>query len=99
MIPTPSSATLAAARLGWDLARTVVVSCVTASVDVLASRLTDGARILILSRDATTPADVADFATGRGFGASPMAVLSDLGAPHERHHTGTAATWTGRRRR
>ncbi|GAA4661831.1 precorrin-6y C5,15-methyltransferase (decarboxylating) subunit CbiE [Gordonia humi] len=95
VIPTPSSATLAAARLGWDLARTVVVSCVTASVDVLASRLTDGARILILSRDATTPADVADFATGRGFGASPMAVLSDLGAPHERHHTGTAATWTG----
>ena len=95
VISHPSSATLAAARLGWDLARTQVVSLVTASVDTLTAHLTDGAALLILSRDATTPADVADLVADSGFGASPFTVLSDLGADTERVHAGRADTWTG----
>ncbi|MGO3325852.1 precorrin-6y C5,15-methyltransferase (decarboxylating) subunit CbiE [Gordonia sp. (in: high G+C Gram-positive bacteria)] len=95
VIAHPSSATLAAARLGWDLARTRIVSLVTAPVDALAAHLTDGAALLILSRDATTPADVADLLANNGFGASPFTVLSDLGADSERVQAGRADTWTG----
>ncbi|WOC14087.1 precorrin-6y C5,15-methyltransferase (decarboxylating) subunit CbiE [Gordonia sp. MP11Mi] len=95
VISHPSSPSLAAARLGWDLARTQVVSLVTAPVDALVGHLTDGTRALVLSRDAATPADVADLLTDNGFGASSMTVLSDLGARTERVDGGHAATWTG----
>ena len=95
VIPHPSSASLAAARLGWDLARTRVVSLVTAPVETLLGHLTGGARTIVLSRDAATPADVADLLTAAGFGASSMTVLSDLGARTERVDSGHAATWTG----
>lgn len=95
VIAHPSSATLAAARLGWDLARTQVVSLVISPVDTLTPHLTDGAALLILSRDAATPADVADLLADNGFGASPFTVLSDLGAATEQVQAGQADTWTG----
>lgn len=91
----PSSVSSAAARLGWDLARADVVSLVTAPVDTLSRRLTDGATILILSRDATTPLDVADLLTANGFGESHLTVLSDVDGSAERVDSGLASTWTG----
>ncbi|WP_235926263.1 precorrin-6y C5,15-methyltransferase (decarboxylating) subunit CbiE [Actinokineospora pegani] len=95
VIPHPSSASLACARLGWALDRTTVVSCVARPVERLHSALHPGVRLLILSEGAQTPAAVAALLTDRGFGPSRMTVLSDLGAPAETVVEGTASTWSG----
>jgi precorrin-6Y C5,15-methyltransferase (decarboxylating) len=43
----------------------------------------DGARLLVLSRDANTPHEVADLLCAQGFGASMLTVLGRLGATDE----------------
>ncbi|MBD0862405.1 precorrin-6y C5,15-methyltransferase (decarboxylating) subunit CbiE [Gordonia sp. zg691] len=92
--PAVSSVSLACARLGWDLAATRIVSAVRADPAVVLTELTDGARVLLLSRDETTPANVAELLVRNGFGASPMAVLEQLGGPDESVEYATADTWT-----
>ena len=91
--PHPSSVSLAAARLGWDLAGTDVVSLVTAPVATLGRWLAPGRRILVLSAGAQTPPAVAGLLTERGFGSSAVTVLEQLGGPAERVVTGTAEGW------
>src|SRR5699024_5306520 len=49
----------------------------------IARELSPGRRILVLSADRHTPAEVAATLTAAGFGASEMTVLADLGAPTE----------------
>jgi precorrin-6B C5,15-methyltransferase / cobalt-precorrin-6B C5,C15-methyltransferase len=93
VLPHPSSAALAAARLGWPLATTDVLSLVTGEPAELRRLLAPGRRILVLSRDADTPAQVAAVLTGAGHGAAAVTVLEQLGGPAERIVTGTAAGW------
>lgn len=93
VIPAPSSVSLAAARLGWDLARTPVHSLVTAEPESLAPLLTDGGRVLVLSRDASSPAQVAEVLRRTGFGPSTLTVLGELGGPGESRYTGRADGW------
>jgi len=92
-LPHPSSASLAAARLGWPLATTEVVSLVTADPAVLRRALNPGRRLLVLARDATTPAVVAELLTAAGYGGSTITVLAQLGGPAERVTTGVAESW------
>ncbi|OLR94086.1 cobalamin biosynthesis bifunctional protein CbiET [Actinokineospora bangkokensis] len=96
VLPHPSSASLACARMGWALDRVTVVSTVARPVERLHSALHPGSRVLVLSEGEATPAAVAELVTARGFGASPMTVLSDLGSPDEDVLRATAATWAGR---
>ena len=91
--PAVSSASLACARLGWDLATTRIVSAVRTEPGVVLGEVTDGARVLVLSRDETTPATVAELLTDAGFGASAMTVLEQLGGPAEQIATDTAEGW------
>jgi precorrin-6B C5,15-methyltransferase / cobalt-precorrin-6B C5,C15-methyltransferase len=93
VLPHPSSVSLAAARLGWDLARTDVVSLVTAPVATLGRALNPGRRILVLSSGADTPAAVAEHLTARGWSHALLTVLEQLGGPDERLVTGTAGDW------
>jgi len=92
--PHPSSASLAAARLGWPLATTDVLSLVTAPVDAVRRCLNPGRRFLVLSRDASTPALVAGVLVGAGYGNAEVTVLAQLGGPAERIESGTAAGWS-----
>jgi precorrin-6Y C5,15-methyltransferase (decarboxylating) len=94
VLPTVSSATLAAARMGWDLARTTVVSLVTDPVDSVLAEAGDGLRLLVLGRDADTPAALARVLTDNGFGRSTLTVLADLDGPGESTATGIAETWS-----
>ena len=55
--------------------------------------LAPGARVLVLSEDAATPAAVAGLLVDAGYGASAMTVLARLGAPDERTERGTARDW------
>jgi len=93
VLPHPSSVSLAAARLGWALADVDVLSLVTAPVAELHPLVHPGRRVLVLSRDGSTPAQVAALLTARGYGDSPMTVLSSLGGPAEAILAGTASTW------
>ncbi|MFM9378013.1 precorrin-6y C5,15-methyltransferase (decarboxylating) subunit CbiE [Gordonia sp. VNK21] len=90
VLPAPSSASLAAARLGWDLAQTTVVSLVTAATETLLTELTDGARLLVLSKDGTGPGQIADLLRRHGFGGSTLTVLAGLGGPAESRTGGPA---------
>ncbi|MGJ0121181.1 precorrin-6y C5,15-methyltransferase (decarboxylating) subunit CbiE [Williamsia sp. MIQD14] len=93
VIPAVSSASLAAARLGWDLARTEVVSLVTDPVETILAHVSDGVRLLLLSRDANTPAAVATILRDNGFGASTVTVLECLGGDDEASASADATDW------
>ncbi len=94
VIPFPSSFSLAAARLGWPLQETRLVSLVARPLESLNGRLFPGERLLVLSNDGTTPAAVAALLAERGFGPSRMTVLEHLGGPKEARVDGVAGEWT-----
>jgi precorrin-6B C5,15-methyltransferase / cobalt-precorrin-6B C5,C15-methyltransferase len=82
--PAPSSVSLAAARLGWPLQDTEVVSLHGRALEEIIRHLAPGRRVLALSWDRDTPAHLARLLAQRGFGASPLFVLESLGGPDER---------------
>lgn len=93
VLPAVSSASLACARLGWDLAAAEVVSLVRNDVETLLDVASDGRDILVLSRDASTPAEVAALLTANGFGWSSFTVLEQLGGDREQIVRGVAHSW------
>ncbi|WP_328347450.1 precorrin-6y C5,15-methyltransferase (decarboxylating) subunit CbiE [Streptomyces violaceus] len=90
VMPHPSSVSYAAARLGWPLEDVEVVTLVGRPAARLAAALHDGRRILVLSAGADTPGEVAALLRDRGFGASRIRVLEQLGGAQE--HTNAEAT-------
>ena len=84
VLPHPSSVSLAAARLGWPLNDVDVVSLVGRPRELLHPLLQPGRRVLALTAHETAAADVRALLDSRGFGASPVTVLADLGGPDER---------------
>ena len=84
VLPHPSSVSLAAARLGWPLNDVDVVSLVGRPRELLHPLLQPGRRVLALTAHETAAADVRALLDRRGFGASPVTVLADLGGPDER---------------
>ena len=91
VLPHPSSASLAAARLGWPLAEVDVLSLVDRPVAALRRLVNPGRRILVLGAPALP--EVASVLVERGFGDSPVTVLSRLGSADEAIVSGTAADW------
>ena len=59
VLPSPSSFSLAAARLGWALQDVTTLSVVARPVAALNAHLHNGARLLVLSNDASSPATIA----------------------------------------
>ncbi|MEV6380203.1 precorrin-6y C5,15-methyltransferase (decarboxylating) subunit CbiE [Streptomyces sp. NPDC051773] len=95
VLPHPSSVSHAAARLGWPLEDVEVVTLVGRPAPRLAAALHDGRRLLVLSADAGTPAEVAALLRDRGFGPSRIRVLEQLGGERERiGDPATADDWT-----
>ncbi|WP_330230030.1 precorrin-6y C5,15-methyltransferase (decarboxylating) subunit CbiE [Nocardia sp. NBC_00508] len=93
VLPQPSSASLACARLGWSLAETPVVSLVGRPSATVLPELADRRRLLVLSADEHTPRAIARLLGRHGFGASELTVLEQLGGPAERLATGLAKQW------
>ncbi len=96
VLPHPSSASLACARLGWPLHEVEVLSAVGKPVAALHPSIHDGRRILVLSADETTPAAVASLLVSRGYGGSRVSVLDHLGDSTESVTTRTAREWGSR---
>ncbi|WP_018138726.1 MULTISPECIES: bifunctional cobalt-precorrin-7 (C(5))-methyltransferase/cobalt-precorrin-6B (C(15))-methyltransferase [unclassified Thioalkalivibrio] len=91
--PAPSAFSLAAARMGWPLQQTRCLSVHGRPMEALRPWLHDGARLLILSRDGDTPAELAHWLTGLGFGDSTLTVLQSLGADREAAVRERAGAW------
>lgn len=92
--PAVSSPALARARMGWSADTVELIRLRGDDLDLLRRALFPGRRLMILSRDAGTPAEVADLLSGCGFGPSRLTVLGDLGAPTESRVETTAAAWS-----
>jgi precorrin-6Y C5,15-methyltransferase (decarboxylating) len=90
-LPVPSSCSLAAARLGWDLATTALLSVHGRALDHVRPHLHPSARVFALTSDHEGPAALARLLTETGFGASRMSVLEALGGPRERVRSTSAA--------
>jgi precorrin-6B C5,15-methyltransferase / cobalt-precorrin-6B C5,C15-methyltransferase len=94
VVPAPSAFSLAAARLGWSLPDTVLLSLHGRSLDLIRPHLQPGMRILILTSDGDGPGALAQLLTVIGFGKSRLVVLEALGGPRERIRKTSAAEFT-----
>jgi precorrin-6Y C5,15-methyltransferase (decarboxylating) len=97
VVPHPSAHALACARLGWPEAETELISAVARPVEVIAPALQPGRRIVVYVSGADGAADVARVARERGYGASRLVVLEELGGEGERIVESAAADWGERR--
>lgn len=91
--PAVSSATLARARMGWSEESTQLVRLRGGDLDVVRRFLFPQRRLIILSRNADSPAAVAQLLIGEGYGDSTMTVLGDLGETNESRTESIARDW------
>ncbi|MGZ8369373.1 MAG: precorrin-6y C5,15-methyltransferase (decarboxylating) subunit CbiE [Rhodoplanes sp.] len=89
-VPGASAFSLAAARLGWSLPDTTLLSLHARALDLVRPHLQPGARLLALTSDGDGPAALARLLAATGFGASKLTVLEALGGPRERVRGTTA---------
>ncbi len=93
IVPAPSAFALACARLAWPEHEVELLTLHGRPIDLLAPALRHGARLVVLSHDATTPARVAAYLADRGFGDSRLHLLERMGADDETTCSGIAGTW------
>ena len=93
VLPAASAFSLAAARLGWPLPQTVLLSLHGRALDLVRPHLQPDAHILALTSDGEGPAALAKLLAQTGFGASRLTVLEWLGGPRERIRGTTAAAF------
>jgi precorrin-6B C5,15-methyltransferase / cobalt-precorrin-6B C5,C15-methyltransferase len=93
VVPAPSAFSLAAARLGWALAETALVSLHARALDFVRPHLHPGARVIALTSDGAVPAALARLLAETGFGQSRVTLLEALGGPRERIRMTTAAAF------
>ena len=93
VLPHVSSVTLACSRVGWAVQDTEVISLVTAEPQ---AAVRQGGQAVVMSRDGSTPAELARLLSRTGRGDSEITVLEQLGGPAERRRSSTAAEWAAR---
>lgn len=92
--PQLSAFQWAAARMGWSLADVETLTIHGRPAEQFLPFAGDGQKLLLLTRDATSPATVAGLLTERGFGPSKLSVLGALGGDRETRIDGIAETWS-----
>ncbi|MBL4692122.1 MAG: precorrin-6y C5,15-methyltransferase (decarboxylating) subunit CbiE [Magnetovibrio sp.] len=101
VLPVPGAVSLTCAAMGWSQADVHVVTVhgrgqgrgQGRALESLNLYLTPGARLVVLSKDADTPAQTAKLLTAQGYGQSVIWVLEHLGGPKEDRMQGIAANW------
>jgi precorrin-6Y C5,15-methyltransferase (decarboxylating) len=88
--PAPSCVSLACAKLAWPIQTTEVVSLHGRSSARLRRYLQPGSRVLVISRDGSTPQLVCEMLNAVGFEDSPVMVMEHLGGEQERVSSCTA---------
>ena len=92
-IPALSAFSLARARLGWSADEAVGVTLHGRPLETIRAFLAPGQRLLVLSHDGATPAQVAAELTGVGYGASTLTVLAHMGGRDEARLSERADRW------
>jgi precorrin-6Y C5,15-methyltransferase (decarboxylating) len=92
--PAVSSVALARARMGWAEESTQVVRLRGGDLDELRRWLFPGRYVIILSRGAESPAEVARLLTDAGYGDSSVTVLGDLDTEIESRVEALARDWS-----
>lgn len=92
-LPHSSAFSLAAARLGWPLQDCLCVSLHGRALERIIPALQPGVRVLALSWDGGTPAQLAALLCDRGFGPSVMTVCESMGGSSERCRAARAETF------
>jgi precorrin-6B C5,15-methyltransferase / cobalt-precorrin-6B C5,C15-methyltransferase len=93
--PAVSSMALARARMGWPEESTQLVRLRGCDLDTVRRYLFPDRRLIILSRDADSPAAVAELLTDEGYGDSAFTVLGDLDTETESRTDLVARDWRG----
>jgi precorrin-6Y C5,15-methyltransferase (decarboxylating) len=93
--PAVSSVALARARMGWSEETTELVRLRGGDLDAVRRYFFPGQRLIILSRDADSPAEVARLLTNAGYGESVVTVLGDLDTNAESRTDAVARGWAG----
>ncbi|MEM1307293.1 MAG: precorrin-6y C5,15-methyltransferase (decarboxylating) subunit CbiE, partial [Pseudomonadota bacterium] len=91
--PQLSAFQWASARLGWSLADVETVTAHGRPAEQIVPYFAPGARLLVLTKDRTTPGTVAQLLTANGYGPSALHVLAHLGGPTEQRFDGRAEDW------
>lgn len=94
-LPGPSVFSLAAARLGWPLEKTLCLGLHAAPVARLKRHLAPGVRAIVTLRDGAAVSELASYLAAQGFGASRLWVLEALGGPRERVRAAAASDAIG----
>jgi precorrin-6Y C5,15-methyltransferase (decarboxylating) len=93
IVPAPSAYSLACARLGWDRNRVHTITLHGRPLAGINRYLYPGARLLALSNDGETPAEVAALLARHGYGSSVLDVFEHMGGSEENHRTARATDW------
>ncbi|MEY8800387.1 precorrin-6y C5,15-methyltransferase (decarboxylating) subunit CbiE [Leisingera sp. XS_AS12] len=88
--PVPSTFALAANHLAWKLEETLCLGLHAAPHARLRPLLGRGTRVICTMRDGAAPAELAEWLTAEGFGASKLTVMEALGGPRQRVRSATA---------
>jgi len=91
--PAVSSVSLARARMAWAAETVETVSLVGRPATGVLRSLAPGHRLIVLSADERTPAEVAGLLSESGYAASRLTVLGDLAADSESRVEGLAGSW------
>ncbi len=89
-LPAPSVFSLACSVLGWALQDTATISFCGRQLAAIMPLLQPGTKLLALSEDAATPAQLAALLCAHGFSPSRLHLLEALGGPRERVRVTTA---------
>ncbi|MCA3573277.1 MAG: precorrin-6y C5,15-methyltransferase (decarboxylating) subunit CbiE [Aestuariivirga sp.] len=84
IIPSLSAFSLAAARVGWSLPDCDTLTLHGREAAHIEPFIQPDVRLIVLTADRTTIAEVARRLTARGFGSSEITVLENMGGPRER---------------
>jgi len=91
--PQLSAFQWASSKMGWSLANCETVTVHGRPVEQIIPHFAPNVRILALTKDRTSPADIAQLLSERGFGDSRLTVLASLGGENEQRFDGTAKAW------
>ncbi|MGB0660939.1 MAG: precorrin-6y C5,15-methyltransferase (decarboxylating) subunit CbiE [Mangrovicoccus sp.] len=94
--PQLSAFQWAATRMKWSLADCETLTVHGRPAAQILPFLAPEARLLILTRDGDSPAEIAALLCAAGYGASDLTVLAHLGGPEESRIEGRAEAWTER---
>ncbi len=92
--PAPGAFSLAAAAMAWSIPDSQLLTIHGRPLEVLNLYLSPGARLLVLSRDGGSPAQVAALLTAQGFGGSRITVLENLGGETQNQYDNKAEDWS-----